>query len=73
MLKLHETYEQHKEKHLVKNYDLLLLKYTQNDSYLAVDAQKGRLIIKEMKNKDQLPLDAVWQLQRVVTGKLDQE
>lgn len=63
-LKLHETYEQSKEKLLIKPYDLCVLSYTLNNAYLSVDPQNSKVILKQLKEEDSLaiPLEAVWEL-----------
>lgn len=38
VIKLHENYDQTKEKLKIKPFDLCVFHHTQNDSYLSVDA-----------------------------------
>jgi inositol 1,4,5-triphosphate receptor type 1/inositol 1,4,5-triphosphate receptor type 3 len=64
VLKLHETFEQSREKICIKPFDLCVFQYTENRGYLSVDSNGLKIILKEMFEPESagIPLDAVWEL-----------
>jgi hypothetical protein len=52
VVKLHETYEDTRERLKLKPFDLCLFHHTQNNSFLSVDGQTNLVTLKELKNQN---------------------
>lgn len=65
VLKLHETYDESKERqYKISSYDLVFFQYTKNKSLLSANPQNANIILKEPKNKAQPEyyLDSIWEV-----------
>jgi hypothetical protein len=67
-LKIHETNEVRKDKNKIKPFELVVLQFSRNQSYLSYDYASNEVVLKKLA-QSYVPLDAIWEIQPILASE----